>query len=183
MTPLPLGDMAFGMRGFSLLLYTSSDLLIRDAQKEYRKVGDKRDIPSLPFRSRLWWAFQLAYNPRAINWTNEVSGLPSKPQEKTRLEFIRATFGRACFWIVLDEANKWVLRRNPYFTQNPDIQGWQWLWRLYSCGYAFNVMTELTLHYCWVMGLVVLLGFTHPSDWPMPCGSLSHTYSLATFWG
>jgi len=183
MNPLPLGDLAFGMRAFTMLLFTSTDLVIRDAQKEYRRIGDKRDVPSLPFRSRLWWAFQLVYNPRGVNWNVEVPGLPPKPSAKTRGQFAIASLRRLCVLIVLDELNKWVLRANPYFTQAQDVQGWQWLWRMYSCGYAFNTWIELSMNYCWFMAFVSALGFTEPSDWPMPFGSITDTYSLAMFWG
>ena len=182
-TPFPLSDLYLGMRGFAVLLFTSADLFLRDAQKEYRRIGDKRDIPSLPFRSRLWWAFQLAYNPRGINWNVEVTGIPPKPTEKTRSEFISASFRKLGLWLVLDEVNVWILKQNPYFAPNPNVQGWQRLWKAYTCGYAFVTITQLSLNYCWTMIILSALGFTEPSDWVMPFDSLKYTYTLANFWG
>ena len=183
LTPLPFRDMAAGMRLTTLLVYASNDLLLHNALKDYRYLGDKRDMATEPFFSRLWWSAQVWANPRGVGWTHELKGLPPKPAKTTRLRFIVYLVADLLFWLVVYDLHKIILRRNPYYTREQHVEGWQKLWRLHSFGYGINMMAEVIMCFRLIAIGAIALGLSKPEGWPAPFGSLKDTHSLSSFWG
>ena len=181
----PFTDQFIGMRLASLVIFASVDLLIRDAQKEYRHVGDKDDVSQRSFLQRLWWAFQINVNPRGINWTYELtSALPQKPQHKSRLSYAAFAIRDILVLSLLNEVHCLVSHLNPYFDPGvPKIEGNQWLWRLYSCGFALGLKWIITLEVRLASLVCMALGFTRPEDWPSVMGPVSEAYTVGRFWG
>jgi len=182
-TPGAFIDMGLGARLGQILLFSSNDFLLHNAQQEYRAIGDTRDIPSAPFLTRLRWAIQVWANPRGIGWTHEAKGLPPKTKETSRARFIKDLVVELVLWMAAYDVNKWILRQSPYYTQGQKLEGWQSLWRLSACGYAFNIIIKLGIQRSQLALICSCLGVTEPRDWPQTFGSLKYTYSLATFWG
>ena len=182
-TPGAFIDMGLGARLGQILLFSSNDFLLHNAQKEYRAIGDTRDISSTPFPTRLRWAVQVWANPRGIGWTHEAKGLPSKPRETSRARFMTSMAIELVLWMSAYDLNKWALRQSPYYTQGQRLEGGQLLWRLSACGYAFGIIIKLGMQRAQLALICMSLGLTEPRDWPQTFGSLKYSYSLATFWG
>jgi len=177
-------DIGIGMRLAAILLYGVNDLIIHDAQAEYRRIGDKTDVSTRPFLSRLWWSFQVYVNPRGVGWTQELSGLPPKPKESSRYRFLRFLALDLIRLLIIWDINGLIMRINPYYTREQRVEGFERLWRLtYSPGYAINLMVQISMEQSVVAILCLAMGYTRPDEWRPIFGSLKETYSLAKFWG
>lgn len=180
--PVPLADIGIGTRTVSLVLYASTDFLLHDAQKEYRRTGDSQDISKRPFLARLWWAFQVWGNPRGVGWTQEVRGLPSKPKETSRLRFIGSMLVKLAVALVAQEINWAVIRRNPFFKRSQHAEGWEWLWRLGTVSYGLNVLIQMQIHVTILAIVCLSLGFTEPKDWPPHYRPITNAYTVSRTW-
>ena len=177
-------DIGIGMRLAAILVYAFNDFIIHDAQAQYRHLGDKSDISTRPFLSRLWWSFQVYINPRGVGWTQELSGLPPKPTETSRYRFLRFLVLDLIRLFIIWDINGLIMRINPYYTRDQKAEGFERLWRLtYSPGYAINLMIQLTMEQRMGAILCLALGYTRPDEWRPVFGSLKETYTLARFWG
>jgi len=177
-------DIGIGMRIAAILVYAFNDLILHDAQAEYRRIGNKTDISTRPFFSRLWWSFQVYINPRGVGWTQEVSGLAPKPTETSRYRFIGLLVFDLFKLFIIWDINGLIMRMNPYYTREQRVGGFERLWRLtYSPGYAINLMIQATMEQRMAAVLCLALGFTRPEEWRPVHGSLTEAYTLARFWG
>ncbi|CAA7263535.1 unnamed protein product [Cyclocybe aegerita] len=182
-----MAECGIGIRLFAQLVSTSYYLLLNDAQRDLRIIGDKEDIALKPFASRLWWAAHLYFNPRAVGWSHEARGkLPSRPTEKTALSFTisQLSFVARCF--LLYTVAVYLSHQNPYFNRHgdsSDITGFARLWQLGTVLYFIMVSLGLSIQYTYLSIVWVALGLSKPKDWPRLFGSPADMYTIRRFWG
>ncbi|KAF8971274.1 membrane bound O-acyl transferase family-domain-containing protein [Flammula alnicola] len=180
-----VADYGLGCRLVAGVLFASQYTLLADGNRELRVIGAKSNISLAPFRSRVWWAASLLYNPRGIGWAHQPTPhLPPPPKHKTRSAFIVSQVFWIAVYVILYDANMTLMRANPYFMKDGIITSrYDCLWRLGGVCYLVMLYFVLSIEPMILSVIWVGTGISEPRDWPPLVGSVADAYTLRRFWG
>lgn len=184
----PIDTYAVALRSL-FLFYTAVDyVLIRDAPRELRLIGNKTDMTKASLVQRQVWAFKLLFSPRNIGWSHEnPAHLPPRPTCSSRSEFLISRLKLWVAYLFMHDFNLTLIHMNPNFKNVPPTfdsrvftDVWQMFWRVHL-GVGFLVVIvvaqELLVRVIWVS-----LGISDFKEWPWAFRSFYDAYSVRTFW-
>lgn len=166
-------------------LFRMSDLLLlTDVQKEIRKKGETRNISTLPFFTRLWWALSLYVSLRGVGWDHEPTSHLPTPPKTSKLRFVlRQTVALAQSYLLFNFGNLLVLLNSSFSEGGPPFTSQKWWLRPTVIGQTLQVKGFLQGLYviCSIIGVVANL--STPYDWPPLFGSFTGAYTVRNYWG
>lgn len=187
----PLDTYAVAIRVIFLFFTTLDYVLIRDAPKELRLIGDKTDMSKASFIQRHLWAAKLLYSPRNIGWSHEnPKHFPPHPNYASRWQSIAAKLKWWICLLLIHDVNLTLIRMNPMFKNVPPVfdsgvlgDVTQLLRRLHlGIGLLVAIIVS-TESFTLIVGVIwVALGFSDFREWPWVFGSMWEAYSVRTFW-
>ena len=180
----PTFDYAF-IQAFIYVVPMASDyILLRNHQRELRKIGQKKTTSEMTFTERLVWAASLLATWRGIGWTHEPTAhLPPRPTA-SRGKFIVSQFLWIIFYVVIWDIASIHSQENPCFKAGgPSFTAFGWWWRTTSCVFIVSVYCTMNALYAAGSIVYVATGLYEPKDCPHLFGSILDAYTVRKCWG
>lgn len=167
----------------------------------WRRVRDG-DLPEtddnspldFPLKKKLWWMFDIAHSARMIGWVQEPQGcLPRRPSPSRRT-FLRETFLKLVFNMVIVDLSGSICSRSPRYDYRFPRNSTHGLRPAFAVPpllrhaphvIAFAVVAAASVAMFYNITSLVAVGVfrSSPTLWPDMWGNMGDGYTLRKFWG
>jgi len=175
-----------------LLFHASDYLLLCDAQRDLRFMGQAKPISERPLGEKLVWALRLLSNPRGVGWNFEpTSHLPPRPPPSAREPrwryVLKQVLWIAVYYPIRHTTSQWNLSNPRYgrniVAANIDRNAFPWWWRVTIWATIVDAYAMMTMIHCGVSAIAVACYISDAQDWPPLFASPLEAYTLRRYWG
>lgn len=188
----PTEDLVSRLNLTVLLFHASDYLLLCDAQRDLRFMGQAKPISDRPLGEKLSWALRLLSNPRGVGWNFEpTSHLPPRPPPSAREPrwryVLKQVLWIAVYYPIRRTASQWNLSNPRYgrniVAANIDRNAFPWWWRVTIWATIVDTYAMMTMIHCGLSAIAVACYISDAQDWPPLFASPLEAYTLRRYWG